>query len=61
MDLDFSEEQSIMAIQQYGVFSEAIDYLMSGHKGGVFQASSGQKEEVRRKPTLKSAGKRFVE
>ena len=64
MDLDFSEEQSIMAIQRCGDVSEAMDYLMSGGEEGVFQASSDQREvvqEVRRKPTPRSAGKRLFE
>ena len=64
MDLEFSEEQSIMAIQRCGNLSEAMDYLMSGSEGGVFQASSDQRkvvQEVRRKPPSWSAQKRFVE
>ena len=64
MDLDFPEEQSIMAIQRCGGLSEAMDYLMSGGEDGVLQASLDQREvvqEVRRKPTPRSAGKRFVE
>ena len=59
MGLDFSEEQSITAIQRCGDLSEAMDYLMSGGEDGVFQASSDQKE-VRKKPIPRSAGKWFV-
>ena len=64
MDLDFSEEQSIMAVQRCGGLSEAMEYLMSGGEAGVFQPSSDQREvvqEVRWKPTPRSTGKRFVE
>ena len=68
MELDFSEEQSIMAVQRCRDLSEAMDYLMPSGEGGVFHSSSDQREvvqevvqEVRRKPTPRYAGKRFVE
>ena len=51
-----------MAIQGCGDLSEAMDYLMSGDQGGVFQASQGGLvQQVRRKPDPRYAGKRSAQ
>ena len=64
MELDFTAEQSVMAIQRCGNFSEAMDYLMSGDQGGVFQPTSSQggvAQELRRKPSPRYAGQRSAQ
>ena len=52
MDLGFTAEQSMKAIEQCGSVSKGMDSLMSGSQGGVFQPTSDQGEIMQEKSNL---------